>query len=196
MTQTPILEILKNRRSQGKLTSPGPTRAEIDIIIESAIQAPDHKMLSPWRVIAVEENQREKLAILWAEHAEGVSDDVNKLKTLDKLKVLDKLKKKAARAPLILICIASPVENPKVPECEQVITAGIAAYSMLLAANGLGYQGYWRTGALAYDTKVLEALALKGPETIVGYLYIGSGEINTKPRPVLQSSGNKLSYFS
>ena len=84
MTQTPILEILKSRRSQGKLTSPGPTRAEIDIIIESAIQAPDHKMLSPWRVIAVEENQREKLAILWAEHAEGVSDDdVNKLKTLD-----------------------------------------------------------------------------------------------------------------
>ncbi|MBL4866911.1 MAG: nitroreductase [Pseudomonadales bacterium] len=181
--QGDILDILGNRRSQPRLTSPGPSRDDIDTIINSALHVPDHHRLSPWRVVAVEDNQRDKLAVLWSEYATTVSNDVTKLKT------------KAARAPLILICIASPIEHPKVPRSEQLVTAGIAAYSMLLAANGLGYQGYWRTGKLAYDPKVLSALGLTDEESIVGYLYLGSGAENERPQPEGPTSQDKLSYL-
>ena len=178
-----ILGFLSQRRSQPLLSSPAPNKAELETIVESALHVPDHKRLSPWRVIAVEEGQRDKLAGLWNQFAVMENKDENKLK------------KKASRAPLILICIASIVDHPKVPDSEQVITAGIAAYTMLMAANGLGYQGYWRTGKLAYDRNVFSALGLTESESIVGYLYLGSGEANTRSRPEGKTLQDKLSYF-
>lgn len=178
-----IRDILSRRRSQPKLSSPGPSKVEIESIVESALNVPDHHRLSPWRVIAVEEDQRDKLAMLWSENSTTQGAEFEKLKI------------KAARAPLILICIASPIESPKVPEIEQHITAGLAVFSMLLAANDMGYQGYWRTGKLAYDERVLEALGLTKQESIVGYLYLGTGVNNDRLRPEGHTCQDKLSFL-
>ena len=48
----------------------------------------------------------------------------------------------------------------KIPEWEQVLSAGAAAMSLVLAAHALGYAANWITEWYAYDRGVLDALGL------------------------------------
>jgi nitroreductase len=62
----------------------------------------------------------------------------------------------------------------KIPEIEQMLSAGAAAQNILLAAHGFGFGAIWRTGAPAYDPEVAKGLGLPESARIVGFLYIGS----------------------
>ena len=66
-------------------------------------------------------------------------------------------------APLVIGVIASLVPGHKVPEQEQLLSAGCVCFSLLQAANALGYGAQWLTGWAAYDGVVTQRLGL-GPE--------------------------------
>ncbi|MEK9823587.1 MAG: nitroreductase family protein, partial [Gammaproteobacteria bacterium] len=76
-------------------------------------------------------------------------------------------------------------EHPKVPEVEQVLSAGAVAQNMLIAAHALGLGAMWRTGSMAYDAIVNEGLGLAANEQVVGYLYLGEIDGRQKPLPSL-----------
>ncbi len=44
-----VIEAIRNRHSVKKLTSPGPTAAQLETLLELAATAPDHGGLRPWR---------------------------------------------------------------------------------------------------------------------------------------------------
>ena len=48
----------------------------------------------------------------------------------------------------------------KIPEWEQVLSAGAAATSLVLAAHALGFAASWLTEWYAYDRRVLDALGV------------------------------------
>ena len=52
----------------------------------------------------------------------------------------------------------------KIPEWEQVLSAGAAAMSLVLAAHALGYAANWITEWYAYDRGVLAALGVNDNE--------------------------------
>src|SRR5215475_10173683 len=49
------------------LIAPGPSAAEIELVVACAIRAPDHAGLRPWRFIAIEGEGRQKLAQAFVE---------------------------------------------------------------------------------------------------------------------------------
>jgi len=59
---------------------------------------------------------------------------------------------------IAVVSRASP--HVKIPEWEQVLSAGAAAMNLVLAAHALGYGANWITGWYAYDRCVLDALGL------------------------------------
>ena len=75
----------------------------------------------------------------------------------------------------------------KIPEWEQVLSAGAAAMSLVLAAHALGYAANWITEWYAYDRGVLDALGLKEHERIAGFIHIGTAAHAgvDRPRPPL-----------
>jgi nitroreductase len=75
----------------------------------------------------------------------------------------------------------------KIPEWEQVLSAGAAAMSLVLAAHALGYGANWITEWYAYDRAVLEALGLKDNEKVAGFVHIGTPKHapEDRPRPAL-----------
>jgi nitroreductase len=87
---------------------------------------------------------------------------------------LAKERAKPLRAPLVVVVAAKIREHRGVPPVEQIVAAGAAAQNMLVAAHALGYGGFWRTGAAAYDEHVKRALGLAGEDAIVGFLYLGT----------------------
>ena len=75
----------------------------------------------------------------------------------------------------------------KIPEWEQVLSAGAAAMNLLNAAHALGFAATWITEWYAYDRGVLDALGLAAHEKIAGFVHIGRPvqAPQERPRPAL-----------
>lgn len=172
------IEALHNRVSIPVLKDPAPTPEQVQAMLKAATRAPDHKMLKPWRFIIIEGQGRERFGDLLV-RAVLAKDP----QTTDE--VLTKARNKPLRAPMIIVTIACLTDHPKVPEIEQLITAGVAANNIVTAAFALGLGAYWRTGAPAYDEVVKEGLGLAGNEQITGFIYLGTpdGRCRRLPEP-------------
>ena len=58
MTRDPVLEAVLTRRSSTRLTEPAPSREELLDLVQAAATAPDHGRIRPWRLIALEGQDR------------------------------------------------------------------------------------------------------------------------------------------
>lgn len=176
------LDLLKTRRSVKpiELNGPGPAADELDALLTVASRVPDHGKLTPWRFIVFEGDARLKAGaaietIFRADHPEATEDQVaferNRL----------------ARAPLVVAVVSRAAPHVKIPEWEQVLSAGAAAMNLVTAAHALGYAANWITEWYAYDRRVLDALGLGPTEKIAGFVHIGRPvkPPEDRPRPPL-----------
>jgi nitroreductase len=169
------IEVLTQRVSPAQLTGPGPSAAEIETMLAAAASAPDHGRMQPWRFLLIEGDARPRFGELLAQSLLRREPDAPAAK-------LEAERKKALRAPLIVVVAAVLRESPKVPVVEQVVAAGAAATNMQLAAHALGFGAFWRTGGPAYDPEIKRSLGLAEEDAIIGFIYVGSIGIPGKPR--------------
>lgn len=161
------LEALHTRVSVPKLGGDPPNKAELEHIFKAALRAADHGLLRPWRFLTVSGDARQALGELFVQAARQDQVDINQA-------MLEKVRNHPFRAPLIVIALACIEVNAKVPEIEQMISAGATVQNMMLAAHAQGIGAMWRTGVMAYHGLVEQGLGLASNEKIVGYLYLGS----------------------
>ena len=176
------IELLKSRRSVKpiELGGPGPTAAELATILTIASRVPDHGKLTPWRFIVFEGDARldagAKIAeVFRANHPDATADQI------------EREDKRLCRAPLVVAVVSRAGPHVKIPEWEQVLSAGAAATSMVLAAHALGYAASWLTECYSYDRKALDALGVAPSERIAGFVHIGrpARPPEDRPRPPL-----------
>jgi nitroreductase len=175
------LELLVGRESATKLTSPGPDQEALDRIFQSALRAPDHGRLRPWRFVVVPEGKRERFGELMADCLRRAQPDAS-------AEMLQRERDKAMRAPVIVVAAATVQRGHKIPDVEQLASAAAATENIMLAANALGYGAMWKTGAPAYDATVKQAFGLDADNDIVGFLYIGTqvGSGSPAARPTVK----------
>ncbi|UXI67475.1 nitroreductase family protein [Tahibacter amnicola] len=164
------LQSLNERRSVPSrlLGEPGPSAAELESLIASAIRVPDHGKLTPWRLILIRGDQRRRLGELL------VATQLRRNPETPPA-VLDKDRQRFNFAPLIIAVVARVEENhPKIPAQEQLLSAGCVAYNLLLGAQALGYGAQWLTGWAAYDADIAAAFALAPGERIISFIHIGT----------------------
>ena len=77
------------------------------------------------------------------------------------------------------------IERHKVPEWEQILSAGAACQNLLIAASAMGFAAQWLTEWYAFDPAIKDAMGLRSGERIAGFIYIGTGpqEVQERPRP-------------
>ena len=92
------------------------------------------------------------------------------------------------RAPLIIAVISCIQEHPKIPQWEQLMSAGAACQNLLVGANLMGFAAQWLTEWYAYDSVIDQVLGLKAGERVAGFVYIGSATAKPeeRQRPDLQ----------
>lgn len=163
------IEMLSSRVSVPVLLEPAPTKDQLEVMFKAALRSPDHAGLRPWRFLLIDGDAREQLGELFVKAIRTKGDDLADDKAA-------KLKKKPLRAPMIIVAIAKTQTHIKVPEVEQIITAGCAAHSLLLAAYAQGLGAMWRTGEMAYDPVVKAGLGLQVHEQVIGFLYVGAAK--------------------
>lgn len=162
------IEALNTRSTAKSYGDMPPNRDHLATILESAVHAPDHGRLRPWRFMLVEGNQRRKFGDILAAAA---------LRRTPALPAgdLQRERDKAMRAPLIIIVICRAVTGTKVPVIEQILAAGAATQNILLGLHNFGYAAAWKTGESAYDPEVKKALGLAVDDHIVAFVYAGGG---------------------
>ena len=172
-----MLALLAARRSAyaPEMGEPGPSEAELEKLLEIALRAPDHGKLEPWRVLVIRGEARAAMGALLAE-----------ITLVDNPKASAELvaqeRGRFVRAPVVVAVISSPRPLPKIPQWEQILSAGAVCENLLIAAEAMGYRGQWITEWYAYDARVGAALGLDAAagERVAGFVYLGT---STKPNP-------------
>jgi nitroreductase len=174
------LTLLATRRSASvkAMTGPGPTPEQLAKLLELAVRVPDHGKLAPWRFILFEGEARgafgEVLAARWRElHPDHGEATVAQARGFFE------------RAPTVLAVISCAAPHVKIPEWEQVLSAGAVCQNILVAATAMGLGCQWNTDWCAYDEKTRAAMGLDEHEKVAGFIYLGtpSEPVTDRPRP-------------
>ena len=177
------LDFLNSRRStpSRQLGEPGPDAAQLDELLTAAIRVPDHGKLTPWRLLLIRGQARARLGECLAEIHRCKEPDIADA-------ALTKDRERYTFAPVIVAVVARiDAQHAKIPQQEQLLSAGCVAYNLLLGAQALGFGAQWLTGWAAYDADVAVLLGLSAQERIVSFVHIGTAR-ETAPerlRPAL-----------
>lgn len=169
------LDQLLSRRSVGLLKEPAPTDADLNLIIDAGLRAPDHGRVRPWRFVVIRGDARLAYAEKLAEAA-VLRDPVNAATLAERYRAW------VRRTPM-LIAVGAIVKPGNIPEIEQLLAAGAATMNMLNALHMLGYGGMWVTGPNVYDANVNRLLGFEAPSRLVGHLTAGTPAPSTAPVP-------------
>ncbi|OUS04192.1 nitroreductase [Rhodobacterales bacterium 52_120_T64] len=172
-----VLDFLLTRRSRPAktLVTPVPTHDELAPILTAAARTPDHGKLEPWRFIVLEGAALQRLAEVVVTRGPQLGVEGDKL---------EKARRQFADAELVVAVVSSPVPSPKVPEIEQILSAGAVCLSMLNAALASGWGANWLTGWMASDRTFLRnGLSLSKSEFVAGFIHIGTERIIPPERP-------------
>ncbi|HMN97251.1 MAG TPA: nitroreductase [Phycisphaerales bacterium] len=185
----PALDLLTRRRSPKllALTTPAPSDDELATMLGIAARVPDHGQLVPWRFIVIAGSRREDLGQLIGGFFDADHPEADATQRAE-------ARKRLTHAPVVVAVVSSPRRDPtdprrphpKIPEREQLLSAGAVCMNLLLAAKACGYGALWLTEWYAYDRRVLDALGLSAHESLAGFIHIGTErdprDDRTRPR--------------
>ncbi len=183
-----LIDFLKSRSSTPivGLTEPAPSEDELNQILTIAARVPDHGKLNPWRFILYRGEARDKAGEYLAKRAEQRAAERNEDFPDNRR---EQELKRFSRAPLVVGIICSPRDTDRIPEWEQLLSAGSAAMQLCNAANALGYGSNWITNWYSDDEEGRRLLGLAPHERVAGFVHIGTPKAAApdRPRPDLQS---------
>jgi nitroreductase len=162
-----MIASLLSRASVKTLGDPGPGDAELRAIFEAAVRAPDHGKLRPWRFFVIRGDARRHLSDLFAAGVKRRDPGANDAQ-------IEKEREKPLRAPLTIAVAAKITAGHKVPEIEQLLSAGAAAMNILNAIHTLGFAARWVTGANCYDAEFRREFGLDATDRLIGFIHVGT----------------------
>lgn len=138
-------------------------------MLTAAARVPDHGKLVPWRFILIEGEARQRMGevLVKAFLADNPGADEEKVAVE---------RERFSNAPLVVAVVSRVVPHVKIPEWEQVLSAGAVCMNLLNAATALGYGASWLSGWACFDRRVLDALGLGPTERMAGFVHIGTAK--------------------
>ncbi|OAP34424.1 NAD(P)H nitroreductase [Sinorhizobium glycinis] len=181
-TEIKLVDYLASRRSipAFQMGSPGPGQAEVEEMLRLASRVPDHGKLAPWRFIVYRGEERVRISAELKKMALAARPDMpGELIKVEETRL--------TRAPVVIAVVSRAAPHFKIPEWEQLMSAGAVCLNLLMAANALGYASNWLTEWYAYDERAYPLLGVEPGERIAGFVHIGTAMVppTERPRPEL-----------
>jgi nitroreductase len=172
------IETLLQRRSvvAKNLGEPGPSAAELDMILKAGLRVPDHGKIGPWRLQVLDKPAQAALGEVFCRLYAAANPDARQ-------DYIQAERERPARAP-VLIVVSSRVQRAhKIPEIEQLLSCGAVCQNLLNAATLLGFAAQWLTEWPAYDEGVKAALGVPSDQHIIGFVSVGTAIEPPQERP-------------
>lgn len=173
-----LRDYLLTRRSVGPafLQEPGPSAEELATMLTIATRVPDHGKLTPWRLVVIAGEDRigagQALADLAARNNPSLDAES-----------LEVERRRFLPMPLTVGVISAPQDHPKVPQFEQLLSAGNVAFNLVHAAFAMGYAASWVTRWFTFDDEAAAILGAQAGERFVGFVHVGTPTITPEDRP-------------
>lgn len=181
----PLKDYLTVRRSipAFQMREPGPSRAEIEELLRLASRVPDHGKLAPWRFVVYRGEERITIGAELLKLRLAVEPNLS-------AELVEVEKTRFTRAPVVIAIISKAAPHAKIPEWEQVMSAGALCLNTLMAANALGYVANWLTEWFAFDERAYPLLGIQPGEKVAGFIHVGSTDFPAveRPRPELSET--------
>lgn len=174
---TALMSYLQTRRSTPafQMREPGPSRDEITEMLKIASRVPDHGKLAPWRFIVYAGGERKRLSLELAKVAMARNPDMSE----DMVEVENT---RLTRAPVVIAVVSCAVPHVKIPQWEQVLSAGAVCLNLTMAAHAIGFASNWLTEWFAFDEDVYPLLGVMPDEKIAGFIHIGTPKMHPGER--------------
>jgi len=183
-----VYEAIRARCSIAQVSPEAPDRAVVERLLDAATWAPFHHVREPWRFVVIGGAARARLGTIAA-----ATLRVDDAPPDTQAKVREKERTKFERAPLVIATIALPADDEM--DREENYAATVAAtQNLLLAATAEGLSGFWKTGRLAREPAILDALGIKGGERVVAYVYLGY-PLRPAPPRVREPAASKTEWM-
>ena len=174
----PALAVLDTRRSvpARQLEAPGPSPAQLQRMLASAVRVPDHGKRVPFRFLSIRGGAREALGEAVAARGLALRPDAGEA-------AVAKDRARFSHAPLVVAVVAVlDPSDASIPGTERLLTAGCACFALLQAAQGMGFGACWLTGWPAHDRGVADLLGLGADECIAGFIHVGTPKLTPPDR--------------
>ena len=171
------LDYLASRRSlpAKTFTAPAPSREALVEILTIAARVPDHGKLEPWRMVVIDRTAMARLADLAEVRAHELGGDAEKVA---------KGRGQYDLGHLAVVVISSPKAAAKVPQVEQLLSAGALCMNVVHAATAAGWGACWLTGWPAHDAEFCaRAFGCAAHETVAGIIHIATPTVDLPERP-------------
>ncbi len=173
------LAFLARRQSRPAklMTGPVPDRAALLDILTVALRVPDHGKLQPWRLVVVDRADMTRLADLAEARAHDLGGDAEKIA---------KGRGQFDAGQLAVVVISAPQPHEKIPQVEQLLSAGALCFAIVAAAEAAGWASCWLSGWPSHDRDFIKAAFGCTPaETVAGIVHVATfaGEMTDRPRP-------------
>ncbi len=155
-----------------QLIEPGPDRETLDAMLTLAARVPDHGKLAPWRFIVFADDARVYAGKRFSAIAQADDNPARREAELTRF----------TRAPVVVAVVSTAGIHPKIPEWEQILSAGAVCLNLLHAAAAHGFSGQWLTEWIAYDDAAKAAIGIAPEERVAGFIHIGTPDFKPADR--------------
>lgn len=176
--------LVRNRRSiYPNMYNSKPVESRIiNMILENANWAPNHKHTEPWRFVVFTGDGLKKLSEFQGDLYKKVSMQKGTYKETTHAKLMSKL----LMASHIISIGLKRDPRQSIPEIEEILAIGCAIQNMYLTATSNNIGCYMSTGGVTYFDEAKEFFGLNREDKLLGFMYLGNTDVkplNVKRRP-------------
>jgi len=171
------IETLMSRNSVPPklLMEPAPDEGVLQEILATAVRAPDHGAIQPWRFHIVRGEARARLGEIFVEALLKRDPGADEA-------AIAKERNRTRFAPVVIVaCAEVTPDHPNVPAVEQIVSTGAAIQNIMNAAHAKGFGSFLSTGKNARDPLVKKAFNLSEKDELVGFVYLGTPKPGLSP---------------
>jgi nitroreductase len=153
-------------------------RETIELLLECAVRAPNHKLTEPWRFAVLTGEAKARLAEIRADHRLKRYDDPA---SAEARSGMDKVRRETLETPAVIV-IMSRVHDDEITREEDYAAVMMATANLMTAAQSLGLGTYLKTGGVMRDPALGELVGLLDGHRVVGVLSVGYPAESESPR--------------
>jgi nitroreductase len=167
------------RRTSVRRFRPDPVpRETVEMLLECAVRAPNHKLTEPWRFAVLTGPAIARVAALRARHRLKRYADPDS----EEARVgVEKVRRETQETPafVVVMCATSPDD---ITREEDYAATMMAIANLMIAAEASGLGTYLKTGGIMRDPDIAELVGLEPGFRIVGVVSLGYPAAEETPR--------------
>lgn len=164
-----LYEGLISRRTIHRFDNKPVSDDVIRLMLNAAIQAPNHHLSEPWRFVVIRGSSLKNLAHYRYEVALAKARKQNRPQAE---RIATQAREDYAMLSVVIAVVQMLSDDPY-RQLEDYAAVSCATYAMTLAAWNLGVGTYWGTGAITRYPPALQLCQVSNDERIVAFLRVG-----------------------